>query len=103
MGAEKRGGEWEKVEFDQALGLAAPRELDIIALDDALHDLATLNRRHSEIVELRFFGGMTTEEVARTLGVSPRTVERDWRMARAWLRREIFGGGTAVVEVPLQR
>ncbi|MDQ3625658.1 MAG: sigma-70 family RNA polymerase sigma factor [Verrucomicrobiota bacterium] len=87
---EKRGGEWTKVEFDEALAPSASRTLDVIALDDALHDLAKLNPQHSQIVELRFFGGMTIEEVAEVLDVSPRTVQREWRMARAWLRRQIF-------------
>jgi RNA polymerase sigma factor (TIGR02999 family) len=86
---DKRGGEWTKVEFDEALAPAVSRTLDVIALDDALHDLAKLNPQHSQIVELRFFGGMTTEEVAEVLDVSPRTVQREWRMARAWLRRQI--------------
>ena len=86
----KRGGEWTKVEFDEALAPSTSRSLDVIALDDALHDLAQLNPQHSQIVELRFFGGMNTEEVAEVLDVSPRTVQREWRMARAWLRRQIF-------------
>jgi RNA polymerase sigma factor (TIGR02999 family) len=88
--AGKRGGMWEKVEFDEALAPSASRNLDVIALDDALKDLAKLNPRHSQIVELRFFGGLTLEEAAEVLDVSPRTVEREWRMARAWLRRQIF-------------
>ena len=88
--ADKRGGEWCKVEFEEALAPAASRNLDVVALDDALKDLAKLNPQHSQIVELRFFGGLTIEEVAEVLDVSPRTVERDWRMARAWLRRQIF-------------
>ncbi len=85
----KRGGEWNKVEFDEALAPSVSRNLDVIALDDALHDMAKLNPQHSQIVELRFFGGMTIEEVAEVLDVSPRTVQREWRMARAWLRRQI--------------
>lgn len=88
---EKRGGEWTKIEFDEALAPSASRSLDVIALDDALIDLATLNPQHSRIVELRFFGGMTIDEVAEVLDLSPRTVQREWRMARAWLRRQIFG------------
>ena len=88
--ADKRGGEWTKVEFDEALAPSVSRSLDVIALDDALHDLAQLNLQHSQIVELRFFGGMTTEEVAEVLDVSPRSVQREWRMARAWLRRQMF-------------
>ncbi len=85
----KRGGALDKVEFDEALALSVSRDLNVIALDDALQDLATLNPQHSQIVELRFFGGMTIEEVAEVLDVSPRTVQREWRMARAWLRRQI--------------
>ena len=88
--SEKRGGDRTKVEFDEALMPAAPRDLDVIALDDALQDLAKLNPQHSQVVELRFFGGMSLEEVAEVLAVSPRTVQREWRMARAWLRRQIF-------------
>ena len=88
---DKRGGDLTKVEFDEALAPPASRSLDVIALDDALRDLETLNPQHSRIVELRFFGGMTVEEVAEVLDVSPRSVQREWRMARAWLRRQIFG------------
>jgi RNA polymerase sigma factor (TIGR02999 family) len=88
--AEKRGGEWCKVEFDEALAPAVSRSIDVIALDDALKELVELNPQHSQIVELRFFGGLTIEEVAEVLEVSPRTVQREWRMARAWLRRQIF-------------
>ena len=88
---EKRGGALEKIEFDEALAPAVSRNLDVIALDDALQDLTKLNPQHARIVELRFFGGLTIEEVAEVLDLSQRTVEREWRMARAWLRREIFG------------
>jgi RNA polymerase sigma factor (TIGR02999 family) len=87
---DKRGGEWDTVEFDEALAPAASRSLDVIALDDALRDLAQLNPQHSQIVELRFFGGMSTEEIAEVMDVSPRTVQREWRMARAWLRRQVY-------------
>jgi RNA polymerase sigma factor (TIGR02999 family) len=89
--AGKRGGEWCKVEFDDALAPAAARSVDVIALDDALEDLMKLHPQHSQIVELRFFGGMTIEEVAEVLELSPRTVQREWRLARAWLRRQVFG------------
>ncbi len=88
--AQKRGGDWDRVELDEALIGAAPRRLDLVALDDALQDLARLNPRHSQIVELRFFGGLTFEEAGKVLDVSARTVERDWRMARVWLRRAVF-------------
>jgi RNA polymerase sigma factor (TIGR02999 family) len=87
---EKRGGAWDKVEFDEALAPSVSRNLDVIALDDALNDLTKLNPQHGRIVELRFFGGLTIEEVAEVLDLSQRTVEREWRMAQAWLRRQIF-------------
>ena len=71
------------------------RTVDLIALDDALKDLASFDQRQSEIVEMRFFGGLTNEEIAEVLQISPRTIKREWRLARAWLRREILGGGAA--------
>ncbi len=89
-GAEKRGGDWAKVELDEARLSASSRPVDLIALDEALLDLAKLDPRQSQIVELRFFGGLTIEEAAEVLDVSPRTVRRDWRIAKAWLRREIM-------------
>jgi RNA polymerase sigma factor (TIGR02999 family) len=90
--AEKRGGGWDKLVFDEALAPSAERSVDLVALDDALQDLLALDPRQSQIVELRFFGGLTNEEVGEVLDVSPRTVKREWRMAKAWLRREIFAG-----------
>ncbi len=90
--AQKRDGEWDKVEFIEAWSPSTSRSVDLIALDDALQDLAKLNPRHSQIVELRFFGGLTFEEAGEVLDVSSRTAQREWRMARAWLRRTIFGG-----------
>jgi RNA polymerase sigma factor (sigma-70 family) len=63
--------------------------MDLLALNDALTDLAKLNPQHGNIVELRFFGGLTIEETAMVLGLSDTTVERNWRLARAWLRREM--------------
>jgi RNA polymerase sigma factor (TIGR02999 family) len=90
--AEKRGGSWDKLAFDEALAPSAERSIDLVALDDALKDLLALDPRQSQIVELRFFGGLTNEEVGEVLDVSPRTVKREWRMAKAWLRREIFAG-----------
>lgn len=86
---EKRGGEGTRLEFDEALFAPAVRSLDLIALDDALRDLSELNPQHGQIIELRFFGGMKIEEVAEVLDVSPRTVKREWRMARAWLRQHL--------------
>ena len=62
---------------------------DMVAIDDALHALAKLDERKSRVVELRFFGGLSVEEIAAVLDVSPQTVMRDWKLARAWLRREL--------------
>ena len=70
-------------------------ELDLLAIDDALHKLADLSERQCRIVELRFFSGLTVEEVAEILDVSPRTVKGDWRVARAWLKRELGDGDEA--------
>ncbi len=88
--AEKRGGGWDKLVFDEAIAPAAERSIDLVALDEALKDLLAFDPRQSQIVELRFFGGLTNEEIGEVLDVSPRTVKREWRMAKAWLRREIF-------------
>jgi RNA polymerase sigma factor (TIGR02999 family) len=87
--AEKRGGSWDKLAFDEALAPSPERSIDLVALDDALKDLLALDPRQSQIVELRFFGGLTNEEIGEVLNVSPRTVKREWRIAKAWLRREI--------------
>ena len=90
--AEKRSGGWDKLAFDEALAPAADRSIDLVALDDALKDLLARDPRQSQIVELRFFGGLTNEEIGEMLDVSPSTVKREWRMAKAWLRREIMTG-----------
>lgn len=89
--AEKRGGEREKIEFDEALAPSDEKAVDLIALDDALQDLGQFDPRQSRIVELRFFGGLTNEEIGEVLEISPRTIKREWRLAKAWLRREIMG------------
>jgi RNA polymerase sigma-70 factor, ECF subfamily len=94
--AEKRGGTWDKLELDEALAPGISRSMDLVALDDALRDLAKRDPQQSQIVELRFFGGLTTEEAAEVLDVSPRTIKREWRLAKAWLRREIMGKNDAV-------
>jgi len=90
--AEKRSGGWDKLAFDEALAPSMERNVDLIALDDALKDLLAFDPRQSQIVELRFFGGLTNEEIGELLDVSPRTVKREWRVAKAWLRREIMTG-----------
>lgn len=88
----KRGGGARRVSIDE-LGIVAEQAVEVIALDDALTDLSRMDPRKGRIVEMKFFGGLTTEEVAEVLAVTPRTVEREWRKARAWLHRAISGGG----------
>lgn len=86
---EKRGGARDKVPLADAENLANTQGLDLVALDDALTRLAAIHPQMSRLVELRFFGGLTVDETAHVLGTSPQTVKRRWRMARAWLYREI--------------
>jgi len=88
-GYQKRGGNLHKVELDEGRIASPGRSVDLIALDDALNALAALDPRHAQVVELRFFGGLGEEEAAEVLGVSSRTVKRDWAMAKAWLAREM--------------
>jgi len=89
---DKRGGGRPRIELDESLTVSARRDEDLLALDEALEKLAKLDPRQAKIVELRFFGGMTVEEVAEALDVSKRTVESEWTMVRAWLRRELAIG-----------
>jgi len=88
---QRRGGGAARVTLDEALLVAEPPDVDVIALNDALDELAQIDKRKSRVVEFRYFGGMTVEETAEVLAVSPETVARDWRIARAWLRRRIEG------------
>ena len=88
----KRGGLRQKLTLDEAVDYSQTRDVDLVRLDDALTALAQFDTRQSQIVELRFFGGLTIEETAEALGISPATVKVDWNMAKAWLRREIGGG-----------
>jgi RNA polymerase sigma factor (TIGR02999 family) len=92
--AEKRGGFRQKLTLDEAVDYSQTRDVDLVKLDDALTALAKFDARQSRIVELRFFGGLTIEETAEAIGISPATVKVDWSMAKAWLRREIGGGDT---------
>jgi len=85
----KRGGEQERVPLDDALAAFEDRAVDLVALDEALEKLAEIDLRQCQIVELRFFAGLSVAETAEVLGVSKRTVEEDWMLARAWLLREI--------------
>jgi RNA polymerase sigma factor (TIGR02999 family) len=87
--ADKRGGGAPFVTFNEALEVASERGSEIVALDEALAQLATLSPRQTQIVELRYFGGLNEEEIAEVLDISPRTVRRDWNLARAWLKREL--------------
>lgn len=87
--AEKRGGNEQKVTFDEALPVLFEKESELIALDEALTELSAMDARQGQIVEMRYFGGMTEEEVAEALDISARTVRRDWSIARAWLFREL--------------
>jgi RNA polymerase sigma-70 factor (ECF subfamily) len=86
---KRNGG--RQVSLDDALTIGSDRSADLVALDGALTTLAKLDRRQSQIVELRFFGGLTEPDIARMLGVSPRTVSSEWRLARSWLLRELNG------------
>lgn len=87
--AEKRGGKVEQIQIDEAFDVGESQDVDLVALDDALTDLAKLDARQSKIVELRFFGGLTIDETAETLRMSSATVTREWRNARAWLIRQL--------------
>ena len=89
--AQKRGGQGAKVTFNEALVVTSEPAEDFVALDDALEALAGFDERKSRVIELRFFGGLTVEETASVLDVSPDTVMRDWRLAKAWLRHEMRG------------
>jgi RNA polymerase sigma factor (TIGR02999 family) len=90
--ARKRGGGLRRVTLDEGLASGQPAHVDLLALDEALERLATRSAAQARIVELRFFGGLTNEETAAALGVSPATVKRAWTMARAWLFRELTEG-----------
>jgi RNA polymerase sigma factor (TIGR02999 family) len=87
--AEKRGGNACMITLDDAMALPQRKDLDVVALDDALKTLAELDPRQSRVVELRFFAGLSLEETAQVLEIGPATVQRDWTAARAWLHREI--------------
>jgi RNA polymerase sigma factor (TIGR02999 family) len=96
---QKRGGALQRVTFDQNLPIASDSPADLIAIDDALRALAVDYERKAEVVELRFFGGLSVEETAEVLGISVETVMRDWKFAKNWLLRELTrasrrGGGT---------
>lgn len=89
---DKRGGDAVKLPLDEAMNLSQGRAADLVALDEALQGLAALDARKSRVVELRFFGGLSVEETAEVLNVSPQTVLRDWKLAKAWLYQAIKQG-----------
>jgi RNA polymerase sigma-70 factor (ECF subfamily) len=90
----KRGGGVQHVSLEQAVGLGADEDTNLVALDDAMNALARIDPRKVQVVEMRFFGGLSVEEIAEVLKVSTVTVKRDWRTARTWLYRELTGANT---------
>jgi RNA polymerase sigma-70 factor, ECF subfamily len=90
--AAKRGGSVCKLSLEDAMATPHRTRVDIVALDDALHALARLDERQSRVVELRFFAGLSLNEISKVLEIAPATVQRDWTAARAWLHREISRG-----------
>jgi RNA polymerase sigma factor (TIGR02999 family) len=91
--SQKRGGDIPQVSLDEALVLTTEQESNLVAIDEALKVLADVDPRKAKVVELRYFGGLSVEETAEVLKVSGDTVKRDWRLAKAWLLREISEGG----------
>jgi len=89
--SRRRGGDVRQVSLDEEMIVSEGRSANVVALDDALKSLAEIDPRKSQIVELRFFGGLSIEETAEVLQISPGTVMREWTLAKAWLRREITG------------
>lgn len=89
--ALKRGGNVDRISVDEGLVAAQDVGVDVLALDEALDRLAALDAARARIVELKYFGGLTVEEIAEVTGTSPATVKRGWALARAWLRRELYG------------
>ncbi|MEO7156648.1 MAG: sigma-70 family RNA polymerase sigma factor [Vicinamibacterales bacterium] len=91
--AEKRGGHAVRVDFDEGLPVSDDRRSQVVLLDDAMQALACLDERKSKVVELRFFGGLSVNEIAAIVNVSPETVMRDWQFAKAWLQRAMRDAG----------
>src|SRR5262245_16573369 len=86
---QKRGAQFAHIQLEEAATLSAAAGSGLVAVDEALKQLAAVDARKSEVVEMRFFGGLTVDEIAAALGVSPETVARDWKLAKAWLLREL--------------
>jgi len=89
--SRKRGGDWRHVTFDEAHAPLLKPRVDLVALDEALNALKSIDKRKSDVVELRYFGGLNVEQTAEVLKVSPETVKRDWRLAKVWLLKQISG------------
>jgi RNA polymerase sigma-70 factor (ECF subfamily) len=87
----KRGGDAKHVSFDEALVVSRQADAEVVAIDEALSEFARVDERKSQVVELRFFGGLSVEETAEVLKISPETVMRDWKFAKAWLARALSG------------
>ena len=96
----KRGGSAQRVDLDEIPDISTRRDPELIAIDDALKALAELDPRKAQVIELRFFGGLSVEETAEVLKVHEQTVLRDWRLARVWLMREITGRPRSGPTVP---
>jgi len=93
--SQKRGGVWHRVTLDDALLPSVAPASDLVAIDEALDDLAKVDVRKAQVVELRFFGGLSTEETAEVLDISTDTVGRDWNLAKVWLSRQLKRGRAA--------
>lgn len=98
--AEMRGGDLQRVELDDVLAISPERSKEVLAVDEALSTLQTVNPRQAQVVELRYFGGLSIEEVASALNISPRSVKRDWMQARRWLFKEVQKGAGTPSERP---
>jgi RNA polymerase sigma factor (TIGR02999 family) len=88
-GAQKRGGAAQRVSLDDVPVMSPSKANELVALDDALQELANFDPRQAQVVELRFFGGLSVEETAEVLKISPQSVMRDWKLAKAWMKREL--------------
>ncbi len=93
--AKKRGGGAQQITLDERVAAAPERDLNLLALDEALTKLEAIDAEKSRMVELRFFSGLSVEETAEVMGVSPRTIDRQWQTAKAWLHREVSAGQAA--------
>jgi len=95
--AQKRGGPLEKVSLDEALAISIEPNIKLLALDEALNTLAEIDPGQSRVVELRYFGGLTIEETAEVMNLSPATIKREWAMARAWLHQALSEDGSELL------